>query len=118
MLRTTLLLGALTGLIMLIGQYFGGASGLTIAFVFAVIMNFGSYWFSDKIVLKMYGAHQVSEADAPQLHRIVHALTVRAGLPMPKLYIIPLRGSERLCHGPQSRKRSRGRDRRHFACDE
>jgi heat shock protein HtpX len=57
MLRTTLLLGALTGLIMLIGQWLGGSQGLIIAFVFAIIMNFGSYWFSDKIVLKMYGAH-------------------------------------------------------------
>ncbi len=99
MLRTTLLLGALTGLIMLIGQYFGGAQGLTIAFIFAVIMNFGSYWFSDKIVLKMYGAHQVSEADAPQLYRIVHALTVRAGLPMPKLYIIPSEGANAFATG-------------------
>ena len=56
MLRTTLLLGALTGLIMLIGQYFGGSQGLTIAFIFAIIMNFGSYWFSDKIVSKCTAA--------------------------------------------------------------
>ena len=89
MFRTTLLLGALTGLIMGIGQMLGGSQGLTIAFVFAILMNFGSYWFSDKIVLAMYGARQVSEADAPMLYRIVHNLTVRAGLPMPKLYIIP-----------------------------
>ena len=85
MLRTTLLLGAMTGLIMGIGQYFGGSQGLTIAFIFAVVMHFGSYWFSDKIVLKMYGGQQVREADAPQLYRIVHALTVLAGLPTPKL---------------------------------
>ena len=89
MFRTTLLLGALTGLIMGIGQMLGGSQGLTIAFVFAILMNFGSYWFSDKIVLAMYGARQVSEVDAPMLYRIVHNLTVRAGLPMPKLYIIP-----------------------------
>ncbi len=89
MFRTTLLLGALTGLIMGIGQMLGGSQGLTIAFVFAILMNFGSYWFSDKIVLAMYGARQVNEADAPMLYRIVHNLTVRAGLPMPKLYIIP-----------------------------
>jgi heat shock protein HtpX len=89
MLRTTLLLGALTGLIMGLGQYFGGSHGLTIAFVFAIIMNFGSYWFSDKIVLAMYQARQVSEAEAPMLYRIVHNLTLRAGMPMPKLYVLP-----------------------------
>ena len=81
MLRTTLLLGAMTGLIMGIGQYFGGSQGLTISFIFAVVMNFGSYWFSDKIVLKMYDGQQVSEADAPQLYRIVHALIVTAAKP-------------------------------------
>ena len=118
MLRTTLLLGALTGLIMLIGQYFGGASGLTIAFIFAVIMNFGSYWFSDKIVLKMYGGQQVSEADAPQLHRIVHALTVRAGLPMPKLYIIPSEGANAFATGRNPEKRGCGRHAGHSACNE
>ena len=89
MLRTTLLLGALTGLIMAIGQFLGGSQGLVIAFVFAIIMNFGSYWFSDKIVLAMYKARQVNEAEAPMLYRIVHNLALRAGMPMPKLYIIP-----------------------------
>jgi heat shock protein HtpX len=89
MLRTTLLLGALTGIIMAIGQWLGGSQGLIIAFVFAVIMNFGSYWFSDKIVLAAYGARQVSEAEAPMLYRIVHNLALRARMPMPKLYIMP-----------------------------
>ena len=89
MLRTTLLLSALTGLIMLIGQWLGGSQGLIIAFVFAIIMNFGSYWFSDKIVLAAYGARQVSEAEAPTLYRIIHTLALRDGMPMPKLYIIP-----------------------------
>src|SRR5262245_22485303 len=89
MLRTTLLLGALTGLIMGIGQWLGGSNGLIIAFIFALLMNFGSYWFSDKIVLAAYGARQVSEAEAPLLYRIVHNLALQAGLPMPKLYIIP-----------------------------
>ena len=99
MLRTTLLLGALTGLILLFGQYMGGQGGLVIAFVFAVVMNFGSYWFSDKIVLRMYGAQEASEAQAPQLHRIVHNLTVRAGLPMPKLYVIPSEGANAFATG-------------------
>ena len=99
MLRTTILLGALTGLIMLFGQYMGGQGGLVIAFIFAVAMNFGSYWFSDKIVLRMYGANEVSEAQAPQLHRIVHNLTVRAGLPMPKIYVIPSDGANAFATG-------------------
>ncbi len=89
MLRTTLLLGALTGLIMAIGHLLGGSQGLIIAFVFAVITNFVSYWFSDKIVLAAYGARQVSEAEAPMLYRIVHNLALGAGMPMPRLYIIP-----------------------------
>ena len=89
MLRTTLLLGALTGLIMAIGHLLGGPQGLTIAFVFAIITNFVSYWFSDKIVLAAYGARQVSEAEAPMLYRIVHNLALQAGMPMPRLYIIP-----------------------------
>lgn len=99
MLRTTFLLGALTGLILLIGDYLGGSGGLMIAFVFAVVMNFGSYWFSDKIVLRMYGAREVGEAEAPQLHRIVHALTTRARLPMPKLYVIPDEGANAFATG-------------------
>ncbi len=89
MLRTTLLLGALTGLIMWIGQWLGGSQGLVIAFVFAALMNLGSYWFSDKIVLAMYRAHEVGEAEAPMLYRIVHNLAVRTRMPMPRLYIIP-----------------------------
>jgi heat shock protein HtpX len=70
MLKTALLLGALTGLIMLIGQWLGGSQGMVIAFVFAVLMNFGSYWFSDKIVLAAYGASEVSEAEAPVVFSI------------------------------------------------
>jgi len=88
-LKTTLLLGLLTGLIMWIGQFLGGSQGLVVAFVFAVVMNFGSYWFSDKLVLAMYGARPVDMNDAPDLYRIVHNLATRAGMPMPKLYIIP-----------------------------
>lgn len=99
MLRTTLLLGALTGLIMAIGQFMGGSGGLMIAFVFAVIMNFSSYWFSDKIVLRMYGAQEATEAQAPRLHSIVHNLTVRAGLPMPKIYVIPSEGANAFATG-------------------
>lgn len=99
MLRTTLLLGALTGLILGIGQFAGGSQGLTLAFIFAVIMNFGSYWFSDKIVLAMYRARQVNEAEAPMLYRTVHNLALRVGMPMPKLYIIPAEGANAFATG-------------------
>jgi heat shock protein HtpX len=99
MLRTTILLGALTGLIMMMGQWLGGTHGMTIAFVIAVVMNFGSYWFSDKIVLAAYGAKQVGEAEAPMLYRIVHNLTLKAGLPMPKLYILPSDGANAFATG-------------------
>lgn len=88
-IRTALLLGALTGLIMVIGRYLGGHQGMVIAFFLAMIMNFGSYWFSDKIVLKMYRARPVSESEAPKLHRIVRELALQADLPMPKICIMP-----------------------------
>ncbi|PKN35257.1 MAG: protease HtpX [Deltaproteobacteria bacterium HGW-Deltaproteobacteria-19] len=87
--RTALLLGALTGLLMLIGGYFGGRGGVVLAFVFAMVMNFGSYWFSDKIVLRMYRAQEVTEAQAPDLYHLVKNLALKASLPMPKVYIIP-----------------------------
>ena len=88
-LKTTLLLGLLTGLILWVGAFLGGSQGLVIAFVFAAVMNFGSYWFSDKIVLAMYGAKPVTMNEAPDLYRVVHNLATRAGMPMPKLYVIP-----------------------------
>src|SRR5664279_2449151 len=88
MLKTTFLLAALTGLLVLIGDYFGGTGGMIIAFVFAVIINFASYWYSDKIVLKIYGAKEVTPAESPNLHRIVDALAMKAGLPKPKVYIV------------------------------
>ena len=88
-IKTGMLLGALTGLLMLIGGYFGGQQGIIIAFIFAMVMNFGSYWFSDKLVLKMYRAKQVSESEAPELYSLVKTLALRAGLSMPKVYIVP-----------------------------
>jgi heat shock protein HtpX len=88
-LKTGLLLGALTGLLMLIGGWFGGQNGVVIAFLFAMAMNFGSYWFSDKIVLSMYKARAVSETEAPELYAMVKNLALRAAMPMPRVYIIP-----------------------------
>jgi heat shock protein HtpX len=87
--KTALLLGLMTGIILWIGQLFGGPQGMAIAFVFSLLLNVGSYWFSDKIVLAMYRARQASEAEAPELHAIVHDIALRAGIPMPRLYIIP-----------------------------
>ena len=87
--KTALLLGLLTGIILGIGQLFGGSQGLVIAFVFALLINFGSYWFSDKIVLAMYQAREVGLNEAPEFYRIVQNLTLRAQLPMPRLYVIP-----------------------------
>src|SRR5580765_2676433 len=86
-LKTTLLLGALSGLLLVIGEYFGGPGGLVLAAVIALVTNLGSYWFSDKIVLSMYGAQEVG-AGHP-LYDIVQGLASRAGLPMPRVYIIP-----------------------------
>ena len=88
-LKTTLLLGALTGLLVLLGDYFGGSQGMAIAFLFALLMNFGSYWFSDKIVLAMYRAREVTEAEAPELHGTIRSLAQRAQLPMPRVWIVP-----------------------------
>lgn len=88
-LKTTLLLGLLTGLFVAIGALLGGRSGMVMAFVLALVMNFVSYWFSDKIVLRMYGAQPIGEADAPVVYRIVRNLATKAGIPMPRLYLIP-----------------------------
>jgi heat shock protein HtpX len=88
-LRTTILLAALTALVVWIGQMFGGPNGAVIALIFAGVMNFFSYWFSDKIVLRMYGAQEISQNDDPELFDIVRELTVKDGLPMPRVYVIP-----------------------------
>lgn len=88
MLKTTVLLASLTGLLILIGKSLGGTGGMIIAFIFAIVMNFGSYWYSDKIVLKMYRAREVSAAESPNLHRIVSDLAMKGRLPKPKVYIV------------------------------
>jgi heat shock protein HtpX len=88
-LRTTILLAALTALVVWIGQMFGGPNGAVMALIFAGVMNFFSYWFSDKIVLRMYGAQEISQNEDPELFDIVRELTVKDGLPMPRVYVIP-----------------------------
>ncbi|MCU0584449.1 MAG: zinc metalloprotease HtpX [Desulfobacterales bacterium] len=88
-IRTTLLLGLLTGLIVWIGNWLGGRQGMLIALLVAAGMNFFSYWYSDKLVLKMYQARPVGPQDSPELYGTVQDLCRRAGLPMPKVYVIP-----------------------------
>ena len=87
-LKTTVLLAVLTAILIFAGDALGGRGGATMALVFAGIMNFGAYWFSDKIVLMMYRAKAVTEAEEPVLYSITRDLTMKAGLPMPKVYIM------------------------------
>jgi heat shock protein HtpX len=87
--KTAFLLTALTLLLMFIGQYFGGQRGMVIALVFAAVMNFVSYFFSDKIALAMYRARPVTREELPRAYQAVERLTQKAGLPMPKIYVIP-----------------------------
>jgi heat shock protein HtpX len=87
--KTTILLSLLTILLVIMGGAVGGKGGMMFAFFVAIAMNFGSYWFSDKIVLKMYAAREISEYEQPVFYGLVRRLSVQAGLPMPKVYIIP-----------------------------
>jgi heat shock protein HtpX len=86
--KTTILLAGLTGIFLVIGLMIGGKAGMMFAFVFAIVMNMGAWWFSDTIALKMSGAREVSPAEAPRLYRIVETLAQRADLPMPAVYVI------------------------------
>ncbi len=89
MFKTALLLAVLTAMLIVIGGAIGGQQGMLVAFVLALAMNFFSYWFSDRIVLTMYGARPIDEAQAPGLYAIVRRLATRAGIPMPRVYLIP-----------------------------
>ena len=88
-LKTTFLLSLLTILLVLMGGAVGGKGGMTVAFLIAAAMNFGSYWFSDKIVLRMYNAREITREIHPSFYGMIERLAGRAGLPMPKVYIIP-----------------------------
>lgn len=88
-LKTGLLLGVLTGILLGIGWLIGGYSGLTYAIVFSVLMNLGSYFFSDKIVLAIYRAKEAKKSEYSELHKIVEEVSLRAGIPKPRVYIIP-----------------------------
>jgi heat shock protein HtpX len=88
-MKTTVLLAAMTGLMLLVGQALGGRSGMTMALAFAGLMNFAAWFWSDKIVLASYKAQPVGPQEAPELFSIVEGLAQRAGIPMPRLYVIP-----------------------------
>lgn len=88
-LKTLMLMAALSAVLIFMGGALGGQKGIVIALAFALIMNVGSYWYSDKIVLSMYRAQELSPADAPVVHQIVDELARNAGIPKPRLYIVP-----------------------------
>jgi heat shock protein HtpX len=88
-MKTFLLMAALTIMLVLIGRLIGGQGGMIMAFGLAAVMNFGTYWFSDKVVLRMYNARQVTQSESPELHQMVQELSAKAELPMPKVYLIP-----------------------------
>lgn len=88
MLKTVFLMTVMMILFLLVGYYLGGSTGMTIAFIFALMMNFGSYWFSDRVVLSMYRAKEVTAETAPKFYTLVEKLSANANLPMPKVYII------------------------------
>jgi heat shock protein HtpX len=89
MMKTTILLGLLTGLFLFVGYALGGDQGMLLALAFSAVMNFVSYFFSDKLALAAYRAQPVTEAEAPKLHAIVQRLASKAGFPMPRLYVVP-----------------------------
>jgi len=105
-MKTFFLMAIMTVLFVFVGSLIGGRGGMMMAFLIAVAMNFGSYWFSDKIVLRMYNAQELAPADAPELFETVQDLTGRAGLPMPRIYMI---------EGDQPNAFATGRDPQHAA---
>ena len=106
MIRTTLLLAGLTGLLLLIGGFVGGRNGMFLALIVSFAMNFGAYWYSDKLVLKMYHAREVTSTEAPDLYSLVQNLAHNASLPMPRVYIIDT---------PMANAFATGRDPKHAA---
>jgi heat shock protein HtpX len=103
-IKSVLLLGTLTGLLVLMGRVLGGNTGMVFAFGLAVVMNFSAYWFSDQIALRMAGAREVSPEQAPQLHGIVEELAYRAGLPKPRVAVV---------ESPSPNAFATGRDKEH-----
>ncbi|MDB4978126.1 MAG: Protease HtpX [Candidatus Peribacteria bacterium] len=105
-LKTTLFLGALTALLLAVGYVLGGQNGMLIALVLSAVMNFGSYWFSDKIILSLYRAKEIGPDDAPRLYAMVTDLAEKEGIPMPRIYMVDL---------PVPNAFATGRNERHAA---
>jgi len=103
-LKTVLFLGILSGILLVIGQLIGGAQGLTIALIFAVLMNVGSYFFSHKLILLMYRAKEVSKKDNPALHEMIEEICKEADIPKPKIYIVPTDAPNAFACGPSPKK--------------
>ncbi|MEK6839348.1 MAG: zinc metalloprotease HtpX [Nanoarchaeota archaeon] len=103
-IKTVLLLGILTSIVLLIGAFIGGQQGLTIALVFSVLMNFGAYFFSHKIVLMMYRAQELPKSKAPEIHRMVEEIAHAANIPKPKIYLIPSPHANAFATGPSPKK--------------
>jgi len=116
MLKTAVLMAAITALFMAIGSLLGGQQGMVIALIVALGMNFFSYWFSDKLVLKMYNAQEVDETSAPQFYRMVRELAGRAGLPMPRVYLINEDAPNAFATGRNPENAAGRSDNRHPAC--
>lgn len=98
-IKTIILLSLLTGLMLIAGYFIGGNYGITIAFAIAILMNFGSYFYSDKIVLRMYRAQQAKKSEYPKLHKIVEEVSKNAGIPKPKVYIVPAENANAFATG-------------------
>ena len=105
-LKSAVLLALLTGLLVVIGRALGGASGMVFAFGLAVLMNFGAYWYSDKLALSMAGAREAAPAEAPGLHRIVEEIAYLTGMPKPRVYVVD---------SPSPNAFATGRDPKHAA---
>ncbi|MBI2507887.1 zinc metalloprotease HtpX [Candidatus Woesearchaeota archaeon] len=103
-LKTVLFLGILSGILLIIGRLIGGAQGLAVALVFAILMNVGSYFFSHKLILLMYRAKEVSKKDNPALHEMVEEICKEANIPKPKIYLVPTEAPNAFAAGPNPKK--------------
>ena len=107
-IKTVVLLGLLTGLLLAVGRLLGGQAGLFAALIFSVLMNFGAYWFSDKIVLAMYRAKPADKKTHVHLHKIVEEVVAAANIPKPKVYIIPTEAANAFATGRSPKHASVG----------
>ncbi|MEK6856605.1 MAG: zinc metalloprotease HtpX, partial [Nanoarchaeota archaeon] len=103
-IKTVLFLGILSGILLMIGRLIGGAQGLAVALVFAILINVGSYFFSHKLILLMYKAKEISKNDNPALHEMIEEICKEANIPKPKLYLVPTEAPNAFATGPNYKK--------------